>query len=335
MKDELCTARLPGTEGGRASALRRRRPRVDLEGMAPTLLVLAAGLGSRYGGLKQLDPVGPAGEILLDYAVYDAWRAGFRRAVFVIREEFAAEFRTRVTAKYAPHLKVDCVFQALATLPADFTVPPGREKPWGTGHAVWCARAALHEPFAVIGADDFFGRDAFVQLAAFFSGSPKSKIPIPKYAMVGYRLANTLSDHGAVARGVCMVGADGRLACVTERTNLRPADVGPGREFSGGEIVSMNCWALMPEFFTRLERQLSEFLEKQALGQPGSGPSKTEFYLPEVVSAQIADGTAEVEVRTTSASWFGVTYREDKPRVQSALAALHAAGEYPTELFPA
>jgi NDP-sugar pyrophosphorylase family protein len=302
--------------------------------MAPTLLVLAAGLGSRYGGLKQLEPVGPAGEVLLDYAVFDAWRAGFGRVVFVIREEFAAEFRARVAAKYAPHLEVDCVFQALTTLPAGFNVPPGREKPWGTGHAVWCARGVIQEPFAVIGADDFFGRDALVQLAAFWSENPKSKIPIPKFAMVGYRLANTLSEHGAVARGVCTVGPDGRLARVTERTHLRPEDVGPGREFTGDETVSMNCWGFTPEFFPRLESQFTAFLQQLAGHSPTINQGKAEFYLPEAVSAQIAAGTATVEVRPTTAHWFGVTYREDKPRVQSALAALHAGGEYPPQLFP-
>jgi UTP-glucose-1-phosphate uridylyltransferase len=317
--------------------------------MAPTLLVLAAGLGSRYGGLKQLDPVGPSGEILLDYAVFDAMRAGFQRVVFVIREEFAAEFRLRVVAKYAPHLEVDCVFQAPAALPAGCTVPPGREKPWGTGHAVWCARAALPKPFAVIGADDFFGRDAFVQLAAFFSEIPNSRFQIPIYAMVGYQLANTLSEHGAVARGLCTVGVGGRLNRVIERTNLRPEDVGPGREFSGRETVSMNCWAFTPELFPMLEMQFRAFLHETPGGAPpnrggvsrgGDTPPassllKAEFYLPEAVSGQIAAGAAEVEVRPTAARWFGVTYRDDKPRVQSMLAALQAAGEYPQELFPA
>ncbi len=296
----------------------------------PTLLVLAAGLGSRYGGLKQLDPVGPAGAILLDYAVFDARRAGFGQVVFVIREEFAAEFRTRVAAKYAPHLAVDCVFQSLDALPPGFTVPAGREKPWGTGHAVWCARAALSGPFAVIGADDFFGRDAFVQLAAYFSANPQSAIRNPQFCMIGYRLAHTLSAHGAVARGVCTVGSDGHLVRVTERTNLRPGDVGPGREFTGEETVSMNCWAFTPEIFPRLEKQLSAFLQEKG----GGGPApKAEFYLPEAVSAQIEAGTAEVQVRPTTATWFGVTYREDKPRVQAALAELHARGEYPAELF--
>jgi hypothetical protein len=279
--------------------------------------------------------------------------------VFVIREEFATEFRSRVAAKYARHLAVDCVFQAMAALPPGFTVPAGREKPWGTGHAVWCAREAINEPFAVIGADDFFGRDAFVQLAAFFSAeNPNSKFQIPKFAMAGYRLANTLSEHGAVARGVCAVGPDGRLIRVTERTNLHPEDVGPGREFTGDETVSMNCWAFTPEIFPMLEAQFAAFLFANAGAAPplsavtlaqgesrdpamrGGGtpptfnPLKSEFYLPEAVSAQIAAGRAGVEVRPTTATWFGVTYREDKARMQAALARLQARGEYPAELFP-
>jgi hypothetical protein len=279
--------------------------------------------------------------------VFDALRAGFGRVVFVIREEFAAEFRVRVAAKYAPHLAVDCVFQAMDALPPGFTVPAGREKPWGTGHAVWCARTAINEPFAVIGADDFFGRDAFVQLAGFFSALPNSGIPQstfrnPHFCMVGYRLANTLSEHGAVARGVCSVRPDGRLARVTERTNLRPVDVGPGREFTGDETVSMNCWAFTPEIFPTLETQFTEFLHENVGGVPSPTsapppthtPPKTEFYLPEAVSAQIAAGRVEVQVRPTTATWFGVTYREDKPRVEAALARLHARGEYPAELFP-
>jgi NDP-sugar pyrophosphorylase family protein len=292
---------------------------------APALLVLAAGLGSRYGGLKQLDPIGPAGEVLLDYAVFDALRAGFGRVVFVIREEFAAEFRARVASRYAGRVPVDLVFQSTTLLPPGAAVPPGREKPWGTGHAVWCARGAISGPFAVIGADDFFGRDAFVQLGKFLAAAPSSQNPT--YAMAGYRLANTLSEHGAVARGVCAVRADGTLARVTERTNLRREDIGPGRELTGDETVSMNCWAFTPDFFAALEQQLGDFLRARG-GEP-----KAEFYLPEAVSAQIAAGQAEVRVLPTSATWFGVTYREDKPRVQAALATLHASSEYPAKLF--
>lgn len=296
-------------------------------------------MGSRYGGLKQLDPVGPGGETILDYAVFDAIRAGFGRVVFVIRRDFADAFATQVAAKYAGLIRVDTVFQALEALPPGVSIPTGREKPWGTGHAVWCARDAIHEPFAVIGADDFFGRDAFVQLAAFLGSAAKPLSPLAShlspataapaaFAMVGYRLANTLSENGAVARGVCTAGADSRLRTVVENTGIRREDVGPGRKFTGEEIVSMNCWAFTPAFFPALDLQWREFIAARG------GELKSEFYLPEAVSQQIVAGTATVEVCPTSAEWFGVTFREDKPRVQAALAALAARGDYPVPLFP-
>lgn len=303
--------------------------------MQPTLLVLAAGMGSRYGGLKQLDPVGPSGETILDYAVFDAIRAGFGRVIFVIRKEFEDAFRTQVAAKYAGGIAVDYAFQALTALPAGFAPPAGREKPWGTGHAVWCARDTLNGPFAVIGADDFFGRDAFVQLAGFLTegaGAVESAVrpppsAIPSYAMVGYRLANTLSENGAVARGVCTVAGGGQLQAVVENTGILRTDVGSGAKYSGDETVSMNCWAFTPELFAALDRQFAAFLTARG------GELKSEFYLPEAVSAQIAAGEAVVTVRPTTASWFGVTYREDKPRVEAALAELVARGEYPARLF--
>ena len=307
---------------------------------APTLLVLAAGMGSRYGGLKQLDPVGPGGETILDYAVFDAIRAGFGRVVFVIRRDFADAFNSQVASKYAGRIQVDTVFQALDALPPGAVLPSGREKPWGTGHAVWCARDAIREPFAVIGADDFFGRDAFVQLAAFLASASTAFSPLASrlspeaaaaasFAMVGYRLANTLSENGAVARGVCTTGADGRLRTVVENTGILRADVGPGRKFTGEEIVSMNCWAFTPAFFPALDRQWREFIAARG------GELKSEFYLPEAVSQQIAAGAATVEVRPTTAEWFGVTFREDKPRVQAALLDLAVRGDYPLPLFPA
>lgn len=304
-------------------------------------------MGSRYGGLKQLDPVGPGGETILDYAVFDAIRAGFGRVVFVIRRDFTDAFQAQVVAKYAGHILVETVFQALDALPPGATLPSGREKPWGTGHAVWCARDAIRTPFAVIGADDFFGRDAFVQLAAFLKSAattatssaaanpkpetqnPKPAKAAPAFAMVGYRLANTLSENGAVARGVCTVGGDGRLQRVVEHTGIRREDVGPGRTFTGEEIVSMNCWAFTADFFPALDRQWREFIAARGT------ELKSEFYLPEAVSQQIAAGAATVEVRPTTAEWFGVTFREDKPRVQGSLLDLATRGEYPMPLFPA
>lgn len=294
--------------------------------MAPTLLVLAAGLGSRYGGLKQLDPVGPTGETILDYAVFDAVRSGFGRVVFVIRRDFEGAFRTQVAAKYAGKVPVDFVFQALDALPAGFAPPPGREKPWGTGHAVWCARNAIHEPFAVIGADDFFGREAFRQLVAFLSAKQKSAIADRKFCMVGYRLDRTLSEHGTVSRGVCEVGADGLLRGIVERTAIDPTQLGRG-DLRGDATVSMNCFGFTPALFPALDAQLGEF--HHAAG----GDTTREFYLPAAVSAMIARGEATVQVLPTPGEWFGVTNRGDRPRAVAALAALVRRGEYPPRLF--
>ena len=292
--------------------------------MALSLVILAAGMGSRYGGLKQIDPVGPAGETVLDYAVFDALRAGFTRVVFVIRRDFEALFRERIGSRYAGRIAVDYVFQSLDALPAGFTPPVGREKPWGTGHAVWCARAAVRENFAVINADDFYGADSFAQLARFLGPAQG-----PQFAMVGFRMRNTLSEHGAVSRGLCAAGLDGALTSITEVHGIVAADVGAGRKYSGEEIVSMNCWGFTPALFDGLDRQFREFLAARG------GEEKAEFYLPAAVSGMVARGEAVARLLPTSASWFGVTYREDKPRVTAAIAALVASGQYPSPLFPA
>jgi NDP-sugar pyrophosphorylase family protein len=289
--------------------------------MVPTLLVLAAGLGSRYGGLKQMDPVGPAGETVLDYAVFDAARVGFGRVLFVIRKEFEAEFRAAVTAKYAGRIAVDFVFQSLDRLPEGFDVPPAREKPWGTGHAVWCAASALSGPFAVINADDFYGANSFARLAAFLGQASG-----PAYAMVGFRLANTLSENGTVSRGVC-AERDGRLEAITEVKAIARGDVGPGRRFTGHEIVSMNFWGFTPAIFDGLDEGFRSFLSF-AISDP-----KAEFYLPAAVSALIAKGSAAVHVLPSDDAWFGITYQEDRPHVAAAVAALVARGVYPAPLF--
>lgn len=295
-----------------------------LELMAFTLLVLAAGMGSRYGGLKQIDPVGPSGETVLDYAVFDALRAGCNRVVFVIRSEFETVFREQVGAKYAGRIDVGYVFQSLDALPGGFVPPAGREKPWGTGHAVWCAREAVRENFAVINADDFYGLDSFVRLAGFLAAASG-----PHFAMVGFKLANTLSEHGAVSRGVCAADHDGTLRVIVEQTGITRTEVAPGNKYSGEEIVSMNCWGFTPALFVALDAQLKEFLATAAIDPAGKG----EFYLPAAVSTMIARREATVRVLPTASSWFGVTYREDKPRVQAALAGLVQAGQYPGELF--
>ena len=305
-------------------------------------------MGSRYGGLKQIDPVGPSGETVLDYAVFDALRAGFGRVVFVIRRDFEELFRTQIGARYAGKIAVDYVFQALDALPPGVTPPAGREKPWGTGHAVWCARDVVKENFAVINADDFYGADSFNRLATFLKSRPAvatvrgydpmsgHKPPAPvgpaktsEFAIVGFRLANTLSEHGAVSRGICAADAVGRLASITETHGITAADVGAelGKKFSGETIVSMNCWGFTPALFVGLDTQFRDFLAAR-----GTEP-KSEFYLPGAVSTMIARGETTVRVLPTESAWFGITFRDDKPRVQAALAALVGAGLYPARLW--
>lgn len=287
--------------------------------MQPTLLVLAAGMGSRYGGLKQIDPVGPGGETMLDYSVHDALRAGFGRIVFVIRRDFEALFREQVAAKYAGRVAVDFVFQSLDALPEGVSVPTGREKPWGTGHATWCARTALAEPFAVINADDFYGADSFRQLATFLGRAQPNQA-----AMVGFRLANTLSEAGAVSRGICVADAAGQLRSVTERVGIVPSDTGPGGTFKPDTLVSMNCWGFTPDIFPSLDAEFRAFLRDSV----PSNPLKVEFYLPGAISSLIAQGKLRTQVLPTESQWFGVTYREDKLKVMASIAELIRAGKY-------
>jgi hypothetical protein len=279
-------------------------------------------MGSRYGGLKQIDPVGPGGETVLDYAVFDALRAGFNRIVFVIRRDIEVAFCKKVGAKYAGRVDVEYVFQSPDELPAGFRPAAGRGKPLGTGHAVWCARKRVREPFAVINADDFYGADSFSQLAMFLTGAGHGD----EFAMVGFRLAATLSEHGKVARGVCSV-AGGRLNAIDERAGIAPADVGPGRVYSGDETVSMNCWGFTAALFSALESEFAEFLAAKG-GDPAA-----EFYLPAAVSAMIGKNAAEVRVLPARSTWFGVTYRDDMPKVAEAIADLVRRGLYPPKLF--
>ena len=308
--------------------------------MKPTLLVLAAGMGSRYGGLKQIDPVGPSGETVLDYGVYDAIRAGFGRVVFIIRRDFEQIFREQIGAKYAGLITVDYVFQSLDALPPGHTVPTGREKPWGTGHAVWCAREAIHEPFAVINADDFYGTDSFHQLGLFLtqpvtpaqnfdpmSGHRPPKPGAAQFAMVGFALSNTLSENGAVSRGICVADSTGHLHSITEQTGIMGDDVGEGKKYSGTAIASMNCWGFTPALFTGLDRQFDEFLTANGTAV------KSEFYLPAAVSTMIAQQEAVVKLLPTSSAWFGITYREDKARAINAIADLIGTDVYPPKLF--
>ena len=301
--------------------------------MKPTLVILAAGMGSRYGGLKQVDPVGPSGETIMDYSVFDAVRAGFDRVVFVIRRDFEEVFRSTIGSKYTGAIAVDYAFQSTDDLPAGFAVPADRAKPWGTAHAIRAARHAVKAPFAAINADDFYGRDAFQRLAVFLKQPQASARP--RFAMVGYRLDQTLSENGSVARGVCRVGADGLLVKVTEMTKIvrAPGGAENGEDpehpirFTGSERVSMNLWGFTPKIFEALESRFPAWLRANALSP------KAEWYIPFVVDELVGEGKAEVEVLPTESSWFGVTYREDKPRVIEAIRALVDAGEYPAKLW--
>ena len=301
--------------------------------MKPTLVVLAAGMGSRYGGLKQVDPVGPSGEAILDYSVFDAVRSGFGKVVFVIRRDFEAEFRARVGSKYEGLVPVEYCFQDISDLPAPYAVPEGRTKPWGTAHATRAARAAVAEPFAVINADDFYGRDAFAKMGAFLSavGAPGAKF---RFAMVGYRLELTLSENGSVARGICEVDEAGNLRGVTEMTKLVRSGAAVENREEGHSAtlpldarVSMNLWGFEPGLFAELERRFPAWLAANA------GREKSEWYIPFVVDELIREGLADCRVLPTDSRWFGVTYREDKPAVTAAIRALVEAGEYPADLL--
>lgn len=298
----------------------------------PTLLILAAGIGSRYGGLKQVDPVGPGGEIVLDYSIYDALRAGFGRAVFVIRRDLAEAFREIVGTKWEPRIPCAYAFQELSDLPPGFAVPADRAKPWGTAHAIRAGRQEISGPFAAINADDFYGAAAFRALAEHLTmeSGPTA------HCMVAFRLGQTLSEHGSVSRGVCLCGADRLLTGIQERTKItRRADGslwdepegGPATALTGEEPVSMNCWGFRPSVFRELELAFEKFLR----GAGGTSPKK-EFTIPSVVDGLIRSGRGTVKVLDTASRWFGVTYREDKTAVQASIRALVAAGEYPAKL---
>lgn len=302
--------------------------------MKPTLLVLAAGMGSRYGGLKQVDPVGPSDEKILDYSVYDALRSGFEKIVFVIRKEIEKDFRELVSSKYETRVATDYVFQELDKLPAGFTVPAGRTKPWGTAHAILMGKEKIGSAFAVINADDFYGRNAFEVLGAHL-GKPGQPTD---HSMVGYALKNTLSEHGQVSRGICAVSKDGFLESVVERTKIQRVGSkveaisdkpGETLSLSGEEIVSLNLWGFTPRIFKDLEEGLSLFLKNPSLNE------KSEYQIPTVVNALLQEKKARVRVLTSRDRWFGVTYREDKPGVVAEIAKLVGSKEYPSPLWNA
>ena len=300
--------------------------------MKPTLFILAAGMGSRYGGLKQLDGVGPSGETIMDYSVFDAIRAGFGKIVFVIRHDFEEDFRQKVLSKYENHIPVELCFQDLNALPDGFTCPEGRTKPWGTNHAVLMGKDLINEPFAVINADDFYGRDGFAVLGKALTEMAGKQ---NDYCMVGYHVGNTLSESGTVNRGVCTTDAEGYLTTVVERTGIAAEAEGivfidennQKQSLEANAPVSMNMWGFTPDYFDYSEEYFINFLKE--FGQE----MKSEFYIPTMVNHLINNGTAKVKVLDTTSKWFGVTYADDRAGVVEKLQSLVNAGEYPTPLF--
>ena len=302
----------------------------------PVLVVLAAGMGSRYGGMKQLDPVGPGGQIIIDYSIFDARRAGFEKVIFIIRKENEAAFREVIGDRLSHLMEVEYAFQSLDDLPAPYAVPEGRTKPFGTGQAVLSARHLIHGPFAVINADDYYGPEAFQVIYDYLSThSDDDKY---RYAMVGYLLKNTVTENGSVARGICVENADGTLASVTERTKIETYENGihftedDGKTWTdvdADSVVSMNLWGFSENFVAEAKTRFAAFLDKALV----ENPLKGEYFLPSVVSQLIEEGKATVQVLRSTDKWYGVTYKEDKPVVVKAIADKTAAGLYPDDLW--
>ncbi|OGV52514.1 MAG: nucleotidyltransferase [Lentisphaerae bacterium GWF2_44_16] len=301
--------------------------------MKPTLLVLAAGIGSRYGGLKQIDPVGPSGEIIIDYSIYDAIRAGFDRAVFVIRKDIEETFKEVIGSRYQGKIKIDYAYQELDKLPPGFSVPADRKKPWGTGHAILMCKDIIDTPFAVINGDDFYGKSGFKVLADYLSSVQDGERA--EYSMAGFVLRNTLSEFGTVARGVCYSNDSGFLESVEELTKIEKLpdgarninEDGTFRKLSGNEIASMNMWGFTTSIFKHLETQFPEFLTANAANL------KSEFFIPSVVNRLLKEDKANVKVLRSTDSWFGITYKEDKPEVIKSINSLIENKIYPAKLF--
>ena len=301
--------------------------------MSVSLVVMAAGLGSRYGGLKQIAPVDPNGHILMDYSIYDALRAGFDRVVCIIKPEMREDFYEVIGHRLEKHVEVRYAYQRLDNLPAGYSVPEGRTKPWGTAHALLCAKEQIDAPFAVINADDFYGRDAFAAIAAFL----REKHGAGEHAMVGYRIENTLTENGHVARGVCETDEKGFLRGVTERTHIEPREGGAaftedGEHFTfvpAGTIVSMNLWGFQPGVMEEIDRRFAPWLDETL----PVNPLKGEYFLPLIPNALIHEGKGSVRVLSTHEKWYGVTYHDDMPKLQAALAGMRADGVYPEGLW--
>ena len=315
----------------------------------PTLVILAAGMGSRYGGLKQIDPVDEQGDKIIDFSIYDAIQAGFGRVVFIIKRENLDDFKSAVGDALAGHISVEYVFQDITMLPEGFSVPEGREKPWGTAHAVLCCREVIDTPFAVINSDDFYGREAFKKIYDFLTDPSVAEEALGRmakagsgsekysYAMVGYALKNTLTENGSVSRGICTLNGNGELVDIEERTRIiksgdDAAYTENGKDYipiSGESIVSMNLWGYSQSFLYEAEKQFKDFL----LNEVPKDPLRAEFYLPSVIDRLLKENRAAVKVLTSSDKWFGVTYKEDKAFVTESVKKLREAGVYPERLW--
>ena len=307
-----------------------------MQNKEPILLIMAAGMGSRYGGLKQMDPVGPSGEVILDYSIFDARRAGFKRVIFLIKHEIEEDFKRLVGSHIEKYMEVHYAFQQVDKIPAPFTVPEGRVKPWGTGHAVLCCKEFIDAPFAVINADDYYGVSAFQ--TAYDTLTKLQDDDKQRFVMVGYHLHNTLTDNGHVARGVCEVDENSYLLSVTERTHIVKSSDGALYTEDGlnyrllpeNALVSMNMWGFTPSFVDSLEAGFPAFLEKAV----AENPLKGEYFLPSVVSGLLDKDAATVQVLPSRDRWYGVTYQEDKPVVMAALRKMGEDGLYPAPLWP-
>ena len=303
--------------------------------MKPTLFLLAAGMGSRYGGLKQLDGLGPNGETIMDYSIYDAINAGFGKLVFVIRKDFEKDFRDKIISKYEGHIPCELVFQSIDDLPEGFTCPEGRTKPWGTNHAVLMAKDVINEPFCVINCDDFYNRDCFKVIGKYLADLPEGAKN--DYAMVGFRVGNTLSENGTVSRGVCSTNKEGNLTTVVERTKIERRDGkvqylddnGSWVTVDDNTPVSMNVWGFTPDYLEYSEEYFKEFLSDPR----NMENKKSEYIIPMMVNKLITDGTATVKVLDTTSTWFGVTYPEDREGVVERIKRLVDEGVYPSKLF--
>lgn len=304
--------------------------------MDKTLVILAAGMGSRYGGLKQIDPVGPNNSIIIDYSVYDAVKAGFNKIVFIIKKENLELFKEVIGDNVAKHVKVEYVFQSTDVLPEGFTAPEDRVKPWGTAHALYCCKGVVNEPFVVINSDDFYGSGAFSRLSKWIDETEFTTAPY-KFAMAGYYLKNTLTDNGTVSRGVCEVNENGQLVDVVERTKIQRVNGVVSYTEDGEEwfelpeeaFASMNCWCFMPELIDEIEKYFIKFLSTEVK----ENPLKSEFYIPLLVRDMLAAKKCTVDVIETDDKWFGVTYKEDKPDVVKSITALVNEGKYPEKLW--